>query len=244
MIAGTSSTPASVLQGPIQRSRSLDGLALSLQGVAGVSVVLVTLPVFIQAPWVRLAPFSATLFTAVLLATALVLAHSPHAAHRRAGELLVGFSASWLAGSVFWGWARLHPVCHLPIEAFALPLALTGLGSRWRLACAFYLGSLLGTAATDGAIALSGLMPLWPEALAASPDQAGGLLQEAAASVFEPRSLVVVMVLAGALVRLSQWCWRQGEAGRVAAAALGTTLAVDGVFVLVALLAPRLSGLV
>ena len=78
------------------------------------------------------------------------------------GALLVGFSGSWLAGSLFWGWCRLHPLWHLPIEAFALPLALAGLGGRWRWAGAFYLAALLGTAATDAVMALTGLMDLWP----------------------------------------------------------------------------------
>ncbi|MEX1323127.1 MAG: DUF3120 domain-containing protein, partial [Synechococcaceae cyanobacterium] len=150
------------------------------------SGLLVTLPVFIQAPWVRHQPFSAAAFTAVLLAIALLLADSHEPRRRRAGELLVGFCGSWLAGALFWGWARLHPVCHLPLEAFALPLALGGLNSRWRLACGFYLGSLLGTAATDAAIALTGLMPLWPQALASSPQQAGELLGLGAAAVLRP----------------------------------------------------------
>lgn len=208
------------------------------------SAVMVSLPVFLQAPWVRHSPFTAAAFTAPLLTVALLLAHSGDPRQRRTGELLVGFCGSWLAGSLFWGWARLHPIYHLPLEAFALPLALAGLGSRWRLACGFYLGSLVGTAATDAAIALTGLMPLWPQALAAAPDQAGALLQSGAESVLRPGSLLVIAGLGGILVQLSRWCWRQGESGRVAGAALATTLAVDGLFVLMALLSPRLSGLV
>ncbi|MCU0529073.1 MAG: DUF3120 domain-containing protein [Cyanobium sp. Prado107] len=240
MIAGTSSTPNSALQ----RSPFLALPAFSRLGPVALSGALVTLPVFIQAPWVRLAPVSATAFTACLLTAALLLSRSEDGRLRRAGELLVGFCGSWLAGSMFWGWARLHPVCHLPLEACALPLALAGLGSRWRLACGFYLGSLVGTAATDAAIALTGLMPLWPEVLAASPEQGWTLLRLAASSVLEPRSLLVVGFLAAALVRVSQWCWQRGEAGRVAAAALATTLVVDALFMLLALVAPWLSGLV
>jgi hypothetical protein len=70
------------------------------------------------------------------------------------------------------------------------------------------------------------------------------LLRLAASSVLEPRSLLVVGFLAAALVRVSQWCWQRGEAGRVAAAALATTLVVDALFMLLALVAPWLSGLV
>lgn len=208
------------------------------------SGLLVTLPVFVQAPWVRHDPFSATAFTALLLTIALLLAHSDDPQRRRAGELLVGFCGSWLAGSLFWGWARLHPVYHLPLEALALPLALAGLSSRWRLACGFYLGSLLGTAATDAGILLTGLMPLWPQALAAAPQQAGELLRLGAEAVLRPGSLLVIAGLGVSLIQLSRWCWRQGDTGRVAGAALATTLAVDGLFVLLSLLAPRLSGLV
>ena len=93
-------------------------------GLSLISGVLVTLPVFLQAPWVRLAPFSAALFTVPLLGLALALSQHPNPRASRAGELLVGFCGSWLAGSLFWGWCRLHPVWHLPIEAFALPLAI------------------------------------------------------------------------------------------------------------------------
>ena len=211
---------------------------------AALAVLLVALPVFVQAPWVRLSPFSATLFTAVLLSSGLLLAHTTNPRLRRCGELLVGFSGSWLAGSLFWGWARLHPLCHLPVEAIALPLALTGLNSRWRIACSFYLGSLLGTAATDAAIALTGLMPLWPAALAASPALASQLLQDAALLVLRPGSILVVAGFALFLIQLSRWLWSQGPAARVASAALAATIAVDGLFLALALLTPQLSGLI
>jgi hypothetical protein len=208
------------------------------------TAVLVVLPVFIQAPWVRQQPFSAALFSAVLLAAGVLLNLRGPERLQRSGQLLVGFSGSWLAGSLFWGWARLHPLCHLPVEALALPLALAGLSGRWRLAGAFYLGSLLGTAATDAAIACTGLMPLWPAALAAEPAQAALLLQQAGQQVLQPGSLLVVGGFALALGQLSRWLGRQGEAAQVAATALATTLVVDGVFLLLTLVAPRLSGLV
>ena len=98
---------------------------LSLAGA-----LLVALPVFLQAPWVRLAPFSAALFTAPLLLLGIALAQHPNPRLSTAGTLLVGFSGSWLGGCLFWGWFRLHPLWHLPIEAFALPLALGGLNGR------------------------------------------------------------------------------------------------------------------
>lgn len=207
------------------------------------AALLVAGPVFVQAPWVRQAPMAAALFTAVLLACGILLERSDKAERRNLGALLVGFAGSWLGGTLFWGWCRLHPLWHLPIEAFALPLAIAGLGGRWRLAGSFYLASLLGTAATDGAIALIGLMPSWVAVLQAPPDQALTLLQACAAQVLTPAALIPVAGLALALVALCRGLRGRGETGAVAAATLATTLAVDGLFLAAALLAPQLSGL-
>ena len=233
---------------PIQLASPLAPAAqaplLGKPGLALASGLLVTLPVFLQAPWVRLAPFSAVLFTVPLLAIGLGLGHHRDQRLRHAGALLVGFCGSWLGGCLFWGWFRLHPIWHLPLEAFALPLALTGLQGRWRLACGFYLGSLLGTAATDGAMALSGVMHLWPEVLNASPAAAPQLLQAAARQVLEPQSLLLVTSCALVLIQLCRWLWQQGEVGRITSSALATTLAVDGLFLVAALAAPHLSGLI
>jgi len=213
-------------------------------GLILISGVLVTLPVFLQAPWVRLAPFSAALFTAPLLGLALALAHHPNPRIRRSGELLVGFCGSWLAGCLFWGWVRLHPLWHLPIEAFALPLALAGLQGRWKLACGFYLGSLLGTACTDAAMAATGVMAFWPQVLSASPADAPLLLQAAAQQVLTPLPLTLVLLSGALLLQACRWLWQRGPVGRITASALATTLAVDALFLLAALLAPNLSGLI
>jgi hypothetical protein len=156
---------------------------------------------------------------------------------------LVGFGGSWLGGSLFWGWCRMHPIWHLPIEGFALPLALAGLESRWRLGCAFYLASLLGTAATDAMIAATGLMDLWPRVVTAPLDLAPLLLQEAAGQLLAPLPLAALFSAAGLLGWLALRLRRQGPTARVAAACLGTTVAVDGIFLVLALLSPELSGL-
>lgn len=220
------------------------GSGLSPLSLTLASGLLVTLPVFLQAPWVRLAPFSAALFTVPLLGLALLLSGHRNPGAARAGELLVGFCGSWLGGCLFWGWFRLHPLFHLPIEAFALPLALTGLQGRWKLACGFYLGSLLGTAATDAAMAATGVMAFWPQVLSASPPEASLLLQSLARQVLSPFALAIVVTVAGMLIQACRWLWRQGEAGRISGAALATTLAVDGLFLLAALVAPALTGLI
>jgi hypothetical protein len=208
------------------------------------AVLLVALPVFLQAPLVRQAPFAATMLTLPLVAAGVLLERHGRGPWQQLGPLLVGFSGSWLAGSLFWGWFRLNPLLHLPIEAFALPLALAGLGGRWRLAGAFYLASLLGTAATDAAIALTGLMPLWVEVLSAPLDQALPLLRQAGETVLAPGNLTLVTAIALLLLAACAHLWQRGGLARLSAATLATTLAVDGVFLVAALLAPQWSGLI
>jgi len=204
----------------------------------------VVLPVFVQAPWVRAAPMATALFTALLLTLGILLERLPLSRWRQLGPLLVGFSGSWLGGALFWGWCRLHPAWHLPIEAFALPLAVAGLGGRWRLAGSFYLASLLGTAATDIAMLLAGVMDLWPQVLSSPLPDASALLQTAALAVLRPLPLAVVCLSAVLLMSLAAWLWPRGQTGRIAATTLATTLAVDGLFLAAALAAPQLSGLI
>ena len=210
---------------------------------------MVVLPVFLQAPWVRLHPFSATLFTVVLLCIGIGLNRSSTGQRADLGALLVGFSGSWLAGCVFWGWLRAHPVLHLPVEAFALPLALGGLQGRWRLASAFYLSSLIGTACTDLAMASTGVMRFWPEVVTASLDDAPLLLHNAGLHLLQP---VPAFILIGSTLILLQLSHRLSASDpfealptrSMAAVVLTTTLWVDGLFLLAALLQPGLSGLI
>ena len=218
---------------------------------------MVVLPVFLQAPWVRIHPFSAVLFTAVFMLAGVLLHLSGSdrpGAERRAeiGSLLVGFSGSWLAGCVFWGWMRAHPLLHLPIEAFALPLALAGLNSRWRLAAAFYLASLVGTACTDLTMALTGVMPFWPAVVNAPLGDASLLLHDAAAQLMKPQQLLILSAAAWSLLQASRWLKsddhlnseQTSETFAMTASVLTTTLWVDGLFLLAALLQPSLSGLI
>jgi hypothetical protein len=220
---------------------------VDLTGALGLPVVaalLVLLPVFVQAPWVHAAPMAASLFTVPLVAAGVMLERAGRGPWRDVGAVLVGFSGSWLAGSLFWGWCRMHPVWHLPIEGFALPLALAGLGGRWRLGCGFYLASLLGTAATDAMIAATGLMDLWPRVVTAPLHLAPLLLQQAAAQLLAPLPLAALLLAASLLGWLALLLWKGGRpTERVAAACLGTTVAVDGIFLALALLSPELSGL-
>jgi hypothetical protein len=231
-------TPAALPQAPVPVGQGETALRAA-------GCLLVALPVFLQAPWVRLAPFSAALFTAPLLLLAVLLAQSPSQRWRDIGVLLVGFCGSWLGGCLFWGWCRLHPLWHLPIEAFALPLALGGLNSRWRLGASFYLASLAGTAATDGVMAVTGVMRHWTEVLEAPIQQAPALLQQAALGVLAPLPLAVTAAATVILVDLCRRFWQHpDDAWRLAASALATTLAVDGLFLTAALWSPHWSGLI
>jgi hypothetical protein len=232
--------PFSVSGSPAIRAER-SSLTLSLPLLAA---FMVAVPVFLQAPWVRSAPMAAALFTVPLLTLGILLEQHGGERVRPLGALLVGFCGSWLGGCLFWGWCRLHPLWHLPIEGFALPLAVAGLGGRWRLAGAFYLASLLGTAATDAAMALTGVMGLWPGVLQASASEAPLLLHQAAALVLQPLPLATVLGSAVLILLSGRLLWHSGEAARVAAAALLTTLAVDAIFLAAALLAPSLSGVI
>ncbi len=205
---------------------------------------MVVLPVFLQAPWVRLHPFSAAIFTTVLVALGVVLGSSTDEQRNALGQLLVGFSGSWLAGCVFWGWLRAHPVLHLPVEAFALPLAMTGFNGRWRLACSFYLSSLIGTACTDLMMALTGVMKFWPSVVTAPFDEAPELLHNAGLQLLHPFQLVGLALAAAVIIGLGQRLRMTGENWEMAGAVLVTTVWVDGLFLLTALLQPGLSGLI
>ena len=46
------------------------------------------------------------------------------------------------------------------------------------------------------------------------------------------------------LIQACRWLWHKGPVGRITSAALATTLAVDGLFLVAALAAPQLSGLI
>ena len=210
---------------------------------------MVLLPVFLQAPRVRQNPFSATLFTGVLIAIGLMLHQSRSQTTSDLGSLLVGFSGSWLAGCIFWGWLRAHPVLHLPVEAFAVPVALGGLRGRWRLAATFYLSSLVGTACTDLAMAATGVMRFWPAVVTASLDQAPLLLHQAGLHLLQPLPLItlvmsaVLVLIAGRRLNLNGGGFNSDTAA-MASAVLITTLWVDGLFLISALLQPGLSGLI
>lgn len=228
---------------PMPGSLPMDGVPRRIP-LPLVATLLVAFPVFVQAPWLRIAPLQVAAFTAPLLALGILLQRQERSASRNLGVLLVGFSGCWLGGALFWGWCRLHPLWHLPVEGFALPLALTGLRTRWHLACSFYLASLVGTAATDGVMLASGLMDLWPQVLEAPLEEAPRLLQQAGLLTLRPWPIALMVLSGSLLLELSRRLWVRGGRWRVPAATLASTVAVDGLFLAAALLAPELSGLI
>jgi hypothetical protein len=165
---------------------------------------LVSVPVFFQAPLVRAFPWLSLVLTAGwLLLSGWLLARS---ASRFWGDLLLGFSACWLAGSIYWVWLRWEPLLHLPVEAIALPLVIWGLKKNWyKTGIFFYLGSLFGTAITDFYFYLVDVVPYWRQIMqidAADTSLAITILKSALAQVQTPWgvgwAIILVLSLLGA----------------------------------------------
>lgn len=195
-------------------------------------------PVFIQAPMVRLWPWLSLGLTVGWVALALALMKKPQTYIW--GDLLLGFSWSWLAGSIYWGWFRWEPFIHLPIEAIGIPFALWGLFRRWGMVGnLFYLGSLIGTAITDIYFYLTGLIPYWRQVMIVDPAFAGTIFQNAIAQIQTLWGLSWAIVLVNILLGLGFWAIRQmpkAHWGAFAGAILSTIL-VDMLFWIAALLA-------
>ncbi len=169
----------------------------------------------------------------------------------QAGSLLVGVCGSWLGGCIFWGWLRANPMWHIPVESFALPLALGGLETRWRVGSGFYLACLLGTACTDLMILLTGVMQKWPDVVLASLEDAPKLLSDAAADLCNPQAVTLLLISGFLIASLARYMRQKAfqyplsaDAWLVASAALTTTLWIDGLFFITALIQPKLSGLI
>ncbi|MFG3819409.1 DUF3120 domain-containing protein [Limnothrix redekei] len=230
------------LSPPAPPTESQSPVALGWMFVAG--LFLVSGPVFVEAPLVRSFPILSTALTLVWSLLGARWLESPK--WRVWGDLLVGFSWSWLAGSLYWGWLRWEPTVHLPMEAIALPLALISVRSSWgRIGSLFYLGSLLGTAITDSYFYCVDLMPAWREAIAAESADlhtVAPILHGALAKMHTPFGLGWAVLLAGTLLfaglGAGWWAKRSQDAGwMVFSAALLGTLFVDGLFWLSALFA-------
>ena len=152
------------------------------------------------------------------------------------GDLLFGFSWSWLTGAIYWGWLRWEPLFHLPVEALGLPFALWCLWRNWgKVGNWFYLGSLLGTALTDLYFYLVDLMPNWRQIMQVEPAFTAPILQQALAKVQTPWgeawaiTLALVLLLVGILpLRYQQRHWYAFSG------AVLSTILVDSLFLLAA----------
>ena len=212
---------------------------------------MVVLPVFVQAPWVHVFPFSAFLFSFLIFFLGFYLINFATKKWYSIGSLLAGVSWSWLGGCLFWGWLRAHPVWHLPVESIALPIAVSLLKTRWNIGASFYLASLLGTAFTDLMIVLTGVMKSWPEVVEASFSEASKKLSLTAEQLLQPFSLVAILIAAVLIIWIANWMNQKSktdssscDAWLVSSAALITTLWVDGLFFATTLIQPQLSGLI
>ena len=215
------------------------------------SSFLVILPIFVQAPWVRLEPVSALCFTFVILSVAFLLYKKRSNKWFIVSSLLLGVSGSWLGGCLFWGWLSPFPILHIPVEAVVLPLALIGLGTKWKIASSFYISSLLGTAITDITILLIGIMDQWKQVITADSETAPLILQKTSENLIHIKSLSIIFFVGLILWFISKEIFdsatintTSGKALLVSSYVIQTTLIVDGIFIFLAILQPTFSGLV
>ena len=215
------------------------------------SSFFVILPIFVQAPWVRLEPISALCFTFVIILGAFVLHKKSSKKWFIVSSLLLGVSGSWLGGCLFWGWLSPFPILHIPVESVVLPLALIGIDTNWKIGSSFYISSLFGTAVTDITIFLTGIMDQWREVIIADSENAPLILQKTSENLIHIRSLSIIIFVALILWYISKEIFNSatidttnGKALLVASYVIQTTLIVDGIFIFLAILQPTFSGLV
>ncbi|NJL00626.1 MAG: DUF3120 domain-containing protein [Spirulinaceae cyanobacterium SM2_1_0] len=204
--------------------------ATSRWGVFAAAAFLVSVPVFFQAPLVRVWPGLSLGLSVIWFALAYGLNRRP--GWSLWGDLLMGFSWTWLAGSLYWGWLRWEPLIHLPIEAIALPLVLwPAYRQRWPVGMGFYLGSLFGTAITDLYFYLNALIPYWRQVMQVEPEMAPIVFENAIAQLQTPWALVCALWLVTTLLAVGFWALQVSRLQRWAlGGAVLSTILVDGVF--------------
>lgn len=199
-----------------------------------VSAFLVSIPVFFQAPLVRFAPWLSLMITLAWIALSLHLRSQSKMLIW--GDLIWGFSWSWLCGSIYWGWLRWNPAIHIPIEAIGLPFALWCIWKGWGLiGNYFYLGSLIGTAITDSYFYISGLVPYWRELMNVDPNFVKPILQGAIAQVQSLWGISWAILLANLLLAISLYALTKKQLHHIAfASAVLSTILTDGLFLVAA----------
>ena len=205
------------------------------------AIFLISVPVFIEAPLVRTLPWVSLAIT--LLWFGIGIGWRRRSPESLWPDLLIGFAWTWLAGSIYWGWLRLEPTWHLPIEAIGVPFAVWSIRQNYaKVGYYFYLGSLVGTSLTDVYYYLSGLIPYWRQFMVLDINQAGDLLPDAIAQATTPWGLTWGIILAGGLVLMgclpllstpprSHWWAFSG--------AVLSTILVDGLFFTTAIVAAQ-----
>ncbi|MBT9314358.1 DUF3120 domain-containing protein [Leptothoe spongobia] len=198
---------------------------------------LVSVPVFIQAPLVRLHPWVSLLITLIWLAGGLYMLQKPVLTFW--GDLAIGFSWTWLAGSIYWGWLRENPYVHLPVEAIGLPIVLILISQhRLKIGSYFYLGSLLGTGITDLYFYWVDLIPYWQKVMQVEPAAAGTVLQAALQQIHNPIAAIRALWLLSLLVAIGLLGIRSTHAHWWAfSGAVLSTILVDALFLIAATLA-------
>lgn len=191
---------------------------------------LVSVPVFVQAPLVRQLPLLSLVMTPLWVWLGLILLKREST--QVWGDLILGFSWSWLAGSIYWGWLRWEPLIHLPVEAIGLPFALWGLSRGWgKIGNLFYLGSLFGTALTDVYFYVVDLIPHWRQVMRVEPELARPIFQNALSQVQTPWGISWVIALMGTLLIVGLWGLGKKQLGWWAfSGAVLSTILVDSLF--------------
>ena len=155
------------------------------------------------------------------------------------GDLVIGFTWTWLAGSLYWGWFRWEPFIHLPMESIGLPIVAICLSlKQGRVGGYFYLGSLFGTAITDLYFHWVGLIPYWRQLMRVEPTEMSSVLQAALSHIQNPTAiaragiLLIVLGVVGLLPTASTKVYWWAFAGAVL-----STIIVDALFLVVSMLA-------
>ncbi len=221
----SSVTQNSLLNIPLSETQGLKSWQ-----VFGAASFLVSVPVFFQAPMVRLFPWISLALTLFWVILGIWLYKRIQT--RWWGDLLLGFSWSWLAGSIYWGWLRWEPLIHLPVEAIGVPFAVWCLCRGWgKIGNYFYLGSLLGTAITDLYFYLTGLIPYWRQVMEVDPYFAAAVLKSALVQVQTPWGISWAVVLVNLLLGVSLVALQKSQLHWWAfAGAVLSTLVVDSLF--------------
>ncbi|MGD1898329.1 MAG: DUF3120 domain-containing protein [Phormidesmis sp.] len=198
---------------------------------------LVAVPVFVQAPLVRAFPTFSLALTAAWLLLGWRLLNQ--AKTELWGDLVIGFSWTWMAGAIYWGWFRWDPYVHLPIESLGLPMVLVLMWyGKAKIGNYFYLGSLLGTAITDLYFYCVGLIPYWRALMISPPSEAGSILHSALLRMETYQGVGCAIVLLSLLVMLGTIPLRSADAKWWAfSGAVLSTILVDSLFFAAAILA-------